>query len=221
MAVNDTFATCVAGYGWVTRQKCCILDVLRSVQHVTGKTSLLQQIFHNYTTSYRLGQHQCGKTSSEGEYSDLNMHVQAHGFWGLRSRAVNVRDCLAFERAGYANQGWFPCIARRHRSNECFIRAVLLRCWKGLHCLSAAWHVRSVHGRLHVNIRFAASAVTSAISKLRTSSERKLSLSATRPPFTVEIALLYVFSLSNPPVLRQDPPLIWVFGHFWLFCTMV
>ena len=21
--------------------------------------------------------------------------------------------------------------------------------------------------------------------------------------------------------LRQDPPLIWVFGHFWLFCTMV
>ena len=55
----------------------------------------------------------------------------------------------------------------------------------------------SVHGRLHVNMRFAASAVTCKISKRRTSSERKLSLSATRPPFTVEIALLYVFSLSN------------------------
>ena len=40
-------------------------------------------------------------------------------------------------------------------------------------------------------------AVTCAISQLRTSSERKLSLSATRQPFMVEIALLYVFSLSN------------------------
>ena len=35
------------------------------------------------------------------------------------------------------------------------------------------------------------------MSQLRTSSERKLSLSATRQPFTVEIALLFVFSLSN------------------------
>ena len=51
--------------------------------------------------------------------------------------------------------------------------------------------------RLHANNRFAASAVTCAISQLRTSSERKLSLSATRQPFMVEIALLYVFSLSN------------------------
>ena len=44
----------------------------------------------------------------------------------------------AFARAGYVNQDWFPCIARRHRSIECLIRAVLLRCWKGIHCLSAA-----------------------------------------------------------------------------------
>ena len=43
---------------------------------------------------------------------------------------------------------------RRHRPIECLIRAVLLRCSKGLHCLSAAWHIRSVHGRLHVNNRF-------------------------------------------------------------------
>ena len=35
------------------------------------------------------------------------------------------------------------------------------------------------------------------ISQLRTSSERKPSLSATRQPFTVKIALLFVFSLSN------------------------
>ena len=71
------------------------------------------------------------------------------------------------------------------------------RCWKGVHCLSAVWYFRSVHGRLHVNNRFAASAVTCAISQLCTSSKRKLSLSATRQPFTVEIALLYVFSLSH------------------------
>ena len=68
---------------------------------------------------------------------------------------------------------------------------------KGLHCLNAVWHVRSVHGRSHVNNRFAASAVMCAISQVRTSSERKLSLSATRPPFTVQIAFLYVFSLSH------------------------
>ena len=28
-------------------------------------------------------------------------------------------------------------------------------------------------------------------------------------------------SLKSGGRLRQDPPLIWVFGHFWLFCTMV
>ena len=48
-----------------------------------------------------------------------------------------------------------------------------------------------------MNNRFAASAVTCTISQLRTSSEKKLSLSATRQPITVEIALLFVFSLSN------------------------
>ena len=63
--------------------------------------------------------------------------------------------------------------------------------------LSASWPFRSVHGRLHVNNRFAASAVRCATSQLRTSSERKLSLSAKRQPFTAEIALLYVLSLSN------------------------
>ena len=47
----------------------------------------------------------------------------------------------ACEGAGYASQGWFPCIARRYRSIECLIRAVLLRCWKDLHCLSTVWHV--------------------------------------------------------------------------------
>ena len=67
-----------------------------------------------------------------------------------------------------------------------------MRAW-----LSAAWHFRSIHGRLHVNNPFASSAVTCTMSQLRTSSERKLSLSATRQPFTVEIALLFVFSLSN------------------------
>ena len=74
---------------------------------------------------------------------------------------------------------------------------MLLGSWISILCLSAAWHVRSIHGRLHVNNWFAASAVRWAISQLRTSSERKLSLSATRLPFTVEIALLDVFSLSN------------------------
>ena len=85
---------------------------------------------------------------------------------------------------------------------------MLIRCWKGVECLSAAWHLRSVHSRLHVNNRFAESAVTCEISKVRTSSERKLSLSATRQPFMVEIALLYVTSLSNSLVfvsfLRSD-----------------
>ena len=76
---------------------------------------------------------------------------------------------------------------------------MLLRCWKGVHCLSAAWPIRSVHGRLHVNNRFAVSAVTCKISQLRTSSKKKLSLSSTRQPFffNVEITLLFVFSLSN------------------------
>ena len=58
-----------------------------------------------------------------------------------------------------------------------------MRAW-----LSAAWHVQNP---------FASTAVTCTMSQLRTSSERKLSLSATRQPFTVEIALLFVFSLSN------------------------
>ena len=79
----------------------------------------------------------------------------------------------AFASAHYANQARFPCIARRHRSIECWIRAVLIRCWKDVHFLSAAWHFRSVHGRLHVNKRFAASAVTCTILQLRTSSEKK------------------------------------------------
>ena len=49
-----------------------------------------------------------------------------------------------FARAGYVNQGWFPCIARWHRSIECLIRAVLLRCWKGLH-YQANPHVHQQH----------------------------------------------------------------------------
>ena len=44
---------------------------------------------------------------------------------------------------------------------------------------------------------FASTAVTCTMSQLRTLSERKLSLSATRQPFTVEIARLFVFSLSK------------------------
>ena len=52
--------------------------------------------------------------------------------------------------------------------------------------------VHAVHGRLRVNNRFAASAVTCTISQLRTPSERKLSFLATKPPFTalVNLALL-------------------------------
>ena len=123
--------------------------------------------------------------------------VHDHGDLRLALSRCSWPSPRAFARAGYANQGWFPRIARWHRSIECLIRAVLLRCWKGLHCLNAVWHVRFVHGRSHVNNGFAASAVMCAISQVRTSSERKLSLSATRPPFTVQIAFLYVFSLSH------------------------
>ena len=91
MAVNDTFeiAACVAGHGWVTRQKGCILDALRSVPHITGKTSLMQRISPNYTTSYRPWQHQCGKASSQGEY---------HGIQWVKHACTSYRhtgkDCL-------------------------------------------------------------------------------------------------------------------------------
>ena len=47
----------------------------RSAHH--GKSSLMQRISHNYTTSYRPGQHQCGKASFQGEYSESNTHVHA------------------------------------------------------------------------------------------------------------------------------------------------
>ena len=103
----------------------------------------------------------------------------------------------AFARADYANHDWFHCIAWQHRCIEGWTLTVPLRCWKGVHCLSAAWHFRSVHSRLHKNNRCAASVVTRAISQLRTSSERKVSVSATKQPLTAEITLLYVFSLSN------------------------
>ena len=58
-------------------------------------------------------------------------------------------------------------------------------------------YVNRCDGRLHVNNPFAASTATCTISQLRTSSERKLSLPATKQPLTVEIALLFVFSLAN------------------------
>ena len=53
------------------------LDVLRSVRHVTGKTSLLQPQQTSHTTSCRLGQRQCGKASSQDEYSESKTPVQA------------------------------------------------------------------------------------------------------------------------------------------------
>ena len=90
-----------------------------------------------------------------------------HGDLRLALSRCSWPSPTAFAYAGNANQGWFPYIARRHRSTQCLIRTVLLRRCKGLHCLSAAWHVRSVHGRLHVNNGFAASEVTCAISQLR------------------------------------------------------
>ena len=85
-----------------------------------------------------------------------------------------------------------PCAKLRYLCASAASVSHCMRAW-----LSAAWHFRSVHGRLHVNNPFASSAVTCTMSQLRTSSERKLSLSATRQPFTIEIALLFVFSLSN------------------------
>ena len=42
---------------------------------VAGKISLMQQI--SRSTCCRLGQHQCGKASSQGEYSESSTHVQA------------------------------------------------------------------------------------------------------------------------------------------------
>ena len=118
--------------------------------------------------------------------------------WHLRSRAIRDQPQRLLRVLVMLIRADFPALCGGTGPLSAWVaRAVLLRCWKGLHCLSAAWHVRSVHGRWHVNNRFTASTVTSTISQLRTSSERKLSLSATRQPFMVEIALPYVFSLSN------------------------
>ena len=117
--------------------------------------------------------------------------------WGLRYHAVRDRPQGLLRVLIMLISTDFPALRGGTGPLSARYRRVLLRCWKGVHCLSAAWHFWSVHGRLHVNNRFAASAVKCTISHLRTSSKRKLSLSATRQPFTVEIALLFVFSLSN------------------------
>ena len=102
--------------------------------------------------------------------------------------------CQALSRAVVVNSNMsrWKYLAREGPGSR--LRAVLIRCWKGVHCLSSAWHFRSVPGRLHVNHGLAASPVTCACAQLHTSSERKLSLSATRQPFMVEIARLCVFS---------------------------
>ena len=103
-------------------------------------------------------------------------------------------------------------------------------CWSGLislHCkASAAWHVRSVHGRLYVNNRFAASVVTCAFSQLRTSSERESKFVGNKTAIYswnrssvcllfVKLALLCVFSSFIRPITKARASWEHAFDDKW------
>ena len=92
-----------------------------------------------------------------------------------------------------------PCAKLRNLCASAVSVSHCMRAW-----LSTAWHFRSVHGRLHVNNPFASSAVTCTMSQLRTSSERKLNLSATRQP------AIYRRNRSSVCLLRLSNSLFFV-----------
>ena len=78
--------------------------------------------------------------------------------------------------------------------------------------------MRKVHGWLRITNRFAALAVTCALSQLRTSNKRKVSFSATRQPCTVELALLLclLFIYPTDQICKSKPRASlrrWLYRH--------
>ena len=60
----------------LTRPKCCILDRFWMFS-TSRRENIVDAADLSKSTCCRLGQHQCGKASSQGEYSESSTHVHA------------------------------------------------------------------------------------------------------------------------------------------------
>ena len=90
---------------------------------------------------------------------------------------------------------------------------MLLLCWKGVHCLSAAWHLGSVHDRLHVNKQSQRRRSRAQSHNFALQAKRKLSLSATRQPFMVKIALSLFLLFVKLACLCVFSSFIWLITY--------
>ena len=70
--MNDAFAACVAGYRSQSPEVLHFGPVL-NVQHESLEKNIVDAADLSQSTCCRVGHHQCGKASSQGEYT----HVQA------------------------------------------------------------------------------------------------------------------------------------------------
>ena len=73
--MNDAFAACVAGYRSHSPEVLHFGPVL-NVQH-ESLGNIVDAADLSQSTCCRIGHHQCGKASSQGEYSESSTHVQA------------------------------------------------------------------------------------------------------------------------------------------------
>ena len=106
MAVNDAFAAWVAGYRSHSPEVLHFGSFGRSAR-IAGRTSLTQQISHNRPAAD--GQHQCGKVSSQGEYSESSMHQAVLPTVGLAKRSFGY-DCEQLHLALGHSEELFPTL---------------------------------------------------------------------------------------------------------------
>ena len=75
--MNDAFAACVAGYGSHSPEVLHFGQVLNVQQDRSRWENIVDAADLSQSTCCRLGHRQCGKASSQGEYSESSTHVQA------------------------------------------------------------------------------------------------------------------------------------------------
>ena len=103
---------------------------------------------------------------------------------------------------------WICCIARRDQCHDRQIRVGVTATLRAFLCLSARWHFRSIHGRLHSNNLFAVSAAgccvvrnltTSSFWGKETNSFGSKSVIDSSVPFSNKRLLVLCFTFKSMP----------------------
>ena len=129
----------------------------------------------------------------------------------LRSSMTALRGCHT-EKTGYISLPAAELVVNECRLHWIFFISSLQEKKKGSH---ETHYIRTSF--MYTSHFFIQLVWFSSVSHTSTN----LLLSTESFPFVCESLSNYYAKLIIPSFRQDPPPLIWVFGHFWLFCTMV